>query len=383
MKQRILLFGGGGVFGMRLADRLLKTTSCALIIAGRSAAGCERTLAALKQRHPTACIEPFIADRETVGAAMLRQLNAFIVVDAAGPFQASAQTLAEAAIDAGCHFIDIADARDYVAAFPALDDRARRMGVLAVTGASSTPALSNAVLDAMTRGWQLVEQIEIAISPGNKTPRGLSVVRAILSYAGRNIRLLENGAWVTRPGWSLLVRKRMPGLGARWLSLCETPDLDIVPQRFPAVRTVRFFGGLELGFLHLGLSACSLLVRTGLLGSLLPAAGWFLKIANLLQDFGTDRGGMLVDAKGRDAEGHSVTGQWSLLAEAGDGPNVPVLPALALIRQLLNGRQTTRGAIHCAGLLKLDDIAGEFAGFTIKTEFGLQPNSDRLSDLII
>jgi hypothetical protein len=370
MKQRILLFGGSGVFGFRLADRLLKTTDCDLIIAGRSADRCEETISKLKQRHPASQVQKFIADRDTVSAAKLRKLDVFIVVDTAGPFQASARTLGEAAIEAGCHFIDIADARDYVAAFPALDAKARQRGVLAVTGASSTPALSNAVLDAITLGWQHVESIDIAISPGNKTPRGLSVIRAILSYAGRPVRLLEDGAWRSRPGWSFLHRKLMPGLGARWLSLCETPDLDIVPQRFPTVRTVRFFGGLELALLHLGLSACCLLVRAGLIRSLLPAAGWFLKIANLLQNFGTDRGGMIVEATGLDADGQSVTGQWSLLAEAGDGPNVPILPALALIRRLLDGKENMRGAIHCAGLLKLDEIEREFSGLRITTRWG-------------
>lgn len=84
----------------------------------------------------------------------------------------------------------------------------------------------------------------------------LSDARARQCRSRRGFRLLEGGAWRSRPGWSLLRRKPMPGLGARWLSLCDTPDLDIIPQRFPAVRTVRFFGGLEITFLHLGLSAC-------------------------------------------------------------------------------------------------------------------------------
>ncbi len=123
MKQRILLFGGSGVFGSRLADRILKTTDCELIIAGRSHARCEETIIKLKKSHPTSHIQSFIADRNTISASMLRKLDALIVVDTAGPFQASSRTLAEAAIEAGCHFIDIADARDYVAAFSELVDK--------------------------------------------------------------------------------------------------------------------------------------------------------------------------------------------------------------------------------------------------------------------
>ena len=58
------------------------------------------------------------------------------------------------------------------------------------------------------------------------------MLRAILSYAGKPVRVFDGGAWVLRPGWGMLTRRRIAGLGWRWLSLCETPDLDVVKQRF-------------------------------------------------------------------------------------------------------------------------------------------------------
>jgi hypothetical protein len=306
-------------------------------------------------------------DRETVTPERLRELGVFIVIDAAGPFQAQAPLLAQAAIQAGCHFIDLADARDYVARFSELDAAARASGVLAVTGASSTPALSNAALDVLTAGWLTVERVTIAIAPGNRAPRGLAVTQAILSYVGKPVRLLEQGKWRTRPGWSLLQLRALPSLGKRWLSLCETPDLDVIPARFPSVQTVQFFAGLELGFLHLGLWACGLLVRAGLVASLATAARFFVAVAKLFEPFGSDRGGMLVEAAGTGADGKPATASWALVAEAGDGPNIPVLPALALIRRLRAGTETRRGARVCTGLLRLDEIEAEFAGFRITT----------------
>jgi saccharopine dehydrogenase-like NADP-dependent oxidoreductase len=92
-----------------------------------------------------------------------------------GPFQHGDLRLAHAAIAAGIHYIDLADARALVAGFAALDPAARQAGVVALAGASWTPALSNAVLDRMTAGWRCVDRVEIAISPGNRAPRGLSV----------------------------------------------------------------------------------------------------------------------------------------------------------------------------------------------------------------
>jgi saccharopine dehydrogenase-like NADP-dependent oxidoreductase len=42
-------------------------------------------------------------------------------VDAAGPFQGAEPRVARAAIAAGLHYVDLADARDFVAGFRALD----------------------------------------------------------------------------------------------------------------------------------------------------------------------------------------------------------------------------------------------------------------------
>lgn len=367
MTRKLLLVGAGGAFGLRLAHRLAASVSCELLVAGRSQARCDKIVQELHSRHPDANVSSVTLDRETVTPERLRVLRPFIVIDAAGPFQGSEPHLAQAAIAAGCHFIDLADARDYVARFPELDAAAREANVLAVTGASSTPALSNAALDVLTSGWRTVDGVTIAIAPGNRAPRGLAVTQAILSYVGKPVRLLEGGSWRTRPGWSLLQRKLLPGLGKRWLSLCETPDLDVIPARFPSVQIVQFLAGLELGLLHVGLWACGLFVRVGLVSSLVPAAGFFVEVADWFEPFGSDRGGMLVEAYGTGADGKPAKASWSLVAEAGDGPNIPVLPAMALIRRLLDGTERHRGAYVCAGLLRLDEIAAEFSAFQITT----------------
>ena len=168
------------------------------------------------------------------------------VVDAAGPFQNAAPTVARAAIAAGLHYVDLADARDFVAAFPELDATARAANIAALTGASSTPALSNAVLDDLTADWREITSVEVAISPGARAPRGRSVVEAILSWTGRPVRVFEDGDWRSRSGWSGLVTREFGAAGRRRLSLCETPDLDLLPARFRPTRSALFLAGLEL-----------------------------------------------------------------------------------------------------------------------------------------
>ncbi len=376
MPARILVVGGTGAFGERLIAGLLHSTGFDIIIAGRN----ESRPASLVERYNGIAgsgnrrrASAMKLDVRTVTPDLLTASGAFVVVDAAGPYQNADYRLAKAAIAAGLHYIDLADARTFVAGFAALDADAKAAGVIAVAGASSTPALSNAALDALTADWQRVDQVDIAISPGNRAPRGLSVVRSILSYAGRPVRVFVDGQWGDRPGWGMTTRRKMPGLNRRWLSLAETPDLDIVPTRFQVRRSAIFRAGLELSILHLGLLVASLPVRLGFLRSLAPVARLFRSIAALLTPFGTDRGGMTVEATGLDRSGHPVRACWSLVAEGGDGPFVPTLPALAAIRALADGRLCRPGASACVGLLTLAEIEAEFLSYRIASRTTVEP----------
>lgn len=310
-----------------------------------------------------------LIDRSRASAEDVAVLDAFCVVDASGPFQAQPSRFARAVIEAGVHYVDLADARDFVAGFGALDALAKAHDVLAVTGASSTPALSHAVIDDLTRGWTRIDDIQIAISPGNRSaPLGLSVIQSILSYVGRPVRVWRFGRWTTAPGWGLTVRRRMGDLGMRMLSLVETPDLDLLPQRYPTVRHAVFRAGLELSFLHSGLMALGVLVRAGLMKNLVPLAEPLRDAAMLFRRFGSDCGGMTVDVDGIYADGTRLAVTWTLIAESGDGPKIPTLPALIIVRQLLEGRLALRGATACAGVLDLAAIEAEFKRFNIRTE---------------
>ena len=204
----VLIIGGTGVFGWRLVTGLLEQTEWHIVIAGRD----KLRLAAALQRceaqpNTAGRTKVQVLDVNTVTADDLASIGVSAVVDAAGPFQGGNYRLASAAIAAGIHYLDLADARDFVAGFAVLDQAAKQAGVIALTGVSTTPALSNAVLDRLTAGWRTVDRVEIAISPGNRAPRGLSVVRAILSYAGRPVRVFTEGRWGQHSGWGMTVRR--------------------------------------------------------------------------------------------------------------------------------------------------------------------------------
>jgi hypothetical protein len=369
---RVLVIGGRGGFGRRLVDGILETTDFVVVIAGRNEIAGDVYADELQRRFPAERVTAVRLDRTTVTASELRSLRLFCVIDAAGPFQAQPPIVARAAIEAGIHYLDLADARDFVAGFPTLDAFAREKGVVARTGGSSTPALSNAVLDRLTRGWRRIDDVMVAIAPGNRAPRGLAVVRSILSYTGKPVRLFWDGRWQTAPGWGLLRRQAINDLGMRWLSLCETPDLDLIPARSGPTRSAVFKAGLELSILHIGLWLLGWLVRLRIVSSLTPLAGLLTRVADWFEPFGTDRGGMIVRAEGLDGEGARVRAEWSMLADRGSGPNIPTLPALAALKALSRG-ELAAGAAAMIGEVTYETMAAEFARFPITTAWTCRP----------
>lgn len=363
---RILLIGASGVFGSRLAELAAREPGIALTLAGRRGAALE-ALATRIGGEPAI----MVLDRDTLKAVHL--VNYDLVIDAAGPFQASHTRVIEAAIGARTDYLDLADGREFVSAIGRYDAEARSAGVAVISGASSIPALSHAVIDALVEKWQAIDRIRIGIFPGNRAPRGLSVVQAILSYVGRPVRVFLDGDWREVPGWGMTHREHIEGIGPRWASVCDTPEQDLLVERYRPRRSAEFFAGLELPLLHLGLAGLSQLVRWRLFASLRPWSVPLLWIARRLQMFGSDRGAMTVTVEGNDEAGLAARRRWVLTADGNRGPYVPVLAALAMIRRYRDGQRPESGARACSGMLALGDFAADFAALGFETaEFYLR-----------
>ncbi|HTV67645.1 MAG TPA: DUF4166 domain-containing protein [Rhizobiaceae bacterium] len=362
---KVLVLGGYGVFGGKLARRLAAEPGIEVLVAGRSLEKAQ----AFCHAHGGA---PVALDRDGDLSAALNEVQPDIVVDAAGPFQnygGDPYRVAQAAVAAGVHYVDLADDAAFVAGIGALDAAAKAAGVSVISGASSVPAISGAALDELTRGLTDIALVESIILPGNRAPRGLSVMQAIVGQVGKPLKVWRGGKWTSPLAWGdvktvdLTVPETKPVPG-RLASRIGAPDLLLFPARYKA-RSVEFRAGLDLKLLHLGLWALGWLVRARLLQSLhslVPTMKW---IADRLEFSGSDRGGMLVRAIGR-REGETVERNWTLIAEAGDGPEVPPTPAYLVCRRLIGEAVPAYGAYPCLGMLTLAEIEQDLSPFSIR-----------------
>lgn len=356
--SRILVIGGYGGFGARLSRRLLGAGH-EVLVAGRSFERASAFCTGL------AGAEPVAADRTNGIGMVLARERPDLVIDAAGPFQGSGTTVPEACIAMRIPYLDLADARDFVTGVGALDKGAA-VAVPIISGASSLPALSGAVVRKLAEGLDQVERVDIALSASNRAVAGPAVAAAILSYVGRPVRLWRGRRWIGATGWQALRRVRfmVDGMAPlhRWVALAEVPDLSLMPDALPGRPAVTFHAGTEFGLHMLGLWLMSWPVRWGWIGSLGGTARWMHKLQTLTGRGGSDRSAMTVTLTGS-----GIARRWTLIAERGDGPEIPTLAAELLAEDILSGK-VPPGARDASGLLTLDRFEPLFARLAIRTE---------------
>jgi saccharopine dehydrogenase-like NADP-dependent oxidoreductase len=359
----VLVLGGYGFFGQRISEALAADVAVRVLVAGRNPAKAAEVVGRLGLPSDRSVA---LDANDPQLAARLRELRVDTLIHTAGPFQSQGYAVAQAAIDAGCHYIDLADGREFVTGIERLDGLARERGVTVVSGASSVPALSSAVIDRYLPQFQRLDSIEFGISSGARSP-GLATVRGVFSYCGKPIREWRRGAWRTTYGWLDLRRHRFPDpVGWRFIGSCDIPDLTLFPKRYPTVRTVSFHAGFAGDLGHLVVWALAALVRVRLLPSLRPFAAPLNHMSRWMEPWLSDQGGMFVALVGEGTEGKLLHVNWNLLARQNHGPHIPCGAAIALARKLANGATLPKGAMPCVGLLTVKEFLSPLRNLDIR-----------------
>ncbi len=108
-------------------------------------------------------------------------------------------------------------------------------------------------------------------------------------------------------------------------------------------------------------------MRLGLPLNLPRHADILLKISNRFDRFGTQNGGMHIILRGKDKNGKAHERRWFIIAENGDGPQIPCVPAILLAKRLACGEKLVTGAYPCMGMVSLEEYLEELARFNVRT----------------
>jgi len=365
--SRIVIVGGYGAFGAHAAERLAREPDLEIVIAGRSREKAQAHARALSHTAK-AKISWARLDATRTSGDEIAALQATVLINASGPFQEQRYDLAQACIAARCHYIDLADARAFVCGIAGLDAQARAADVCVISGASSVPGLSSAVVRAYADAFAKLDDIEIGISPGNSFDPGVATVASILGGVGKPFTRRGDGREEIAYGWQGLHRHAFPGLGTRWMSDVNVPDLDLLPMHYPALRSARFYAGLEVELFQIGLWLLSWLVRGKVMHSLSRLGGVLLKAKHSLRFLGSDAGGMFITLYGKDNSGAPKELNWNLVATSGHGPYVPAIASVILAKKLATGQGFEAGARACFEQFNLAEFKAAVSDLSISYE---------------
>lgn len=335
-----------------------------LLIAGRSLQNASRFCDILPGNAGRV---PLYFDRTGDVEYQLRDIMPDLVVDATGPFQLYGDdpySVVKACLAIGIDYMDYADGTAFVNGFAQFDEQAQQRGLFALTGVSSFPVLSAAVVRRLARDMSRVTDIKAGIAPSPFAGVGANVVKAIASYAGKPLQVLHDGKAVSAYPLTESIRYTIAPPGRKPLrnlhfSLVDVPDQHVLPPMWPHLQSI-WVGAATVPqeFLYL-LNYLAWLVRLRLLPSLMPLA----KLMHLVAQgwrWGEHRGGMFVAVSGLDANAQTFTRSWHLLAEGDKGPNVPSMAIAALARRCLNGKRPASGARVALTELELEDFESQF-----------------------
>lgn len=359
--DKVLILGGYGNFGQRIARKLSSQKDITIIIAGRDADKAQQLCLELSKTAQGATYQSAVLDiNRSNFKEQLRKLSPDLTIHTSGPFQNQDYRVPQACISVASHYIDLADDRRFVCDISSLDKQATEKNVLVISGASSVPGLSSTVIDHFCKQFSSLDEIDFAIAPGNQAERGEATVRAMLSQAGRSFQVLKNSEWIDQYGW---MSPRSLGLGGvigkRWLANVDIPDLELFPARYQSTGTVNFQAGLELTTLHFGMVLMAYATRTGLIKDWSKFTRQLIWGSELFIKMGTGVGGMQINLTGTDKNHQPKKLRWTLTAENGVGPYIPTISAVILAKKLIAGTISISGASPCLGLYTLKEFDTE------------------------
>jgi hypothetical protein len=316
---RVLIAGGYGVFGRLLAAELLRTTPADIVIGGRNPAEVGRACREL-DRSRQGRVEPMAIDLARPGELRRAAEGCVAVACTAGPFQGLRAGIVDEVVEAGAHWVDIADATDWVLGIledPELDERACAAGVAVGTGLSTLPALSGTLAGALLERLPRARTATVVLSIGNRNRKGSAAIASALVSGMRDSSRVE-----TPLGPRLAYRIDAPD--ERLLAKEQLETTCWVALESPIARRVAL------------LSRSRSAQRDP---STVMARARFLSRLSSLWNFGTSGGCVQVEL--RDERGSGA-----VAAFVGSDQRMAILPAAIVVERLVEGSTQLHGVIR-------------------------------------
>jgi hypothetical protein len=312
--NQLLVLGATGIMGMRivaLARRLLPGVA---VLRG--------------WRHARPDREPDARAVDLHNPASLRAALAGVaaVINAVGPFDYDPAPIVRTCLEAGCHYVDIAETPEFLDRVEEAAAQAGSRCTHAVSGCSTVPGLVRVLVQSWADRTDL-RAVRVFLGMGSRNPVSPVLLYSLLQPLGRPAP--DGTRYFGR-----LRRKRLHGLPDRLYGRYPSPfdrhGLRVGDRVLPAI----FHAGLDRACLVRLLGAAARLVPHLSREQLRLLTRAARPVLPLVQALGTPVG--ILSVEGLDANGR-VAAEMEVRASR-EGLTVPSLPAVWAVRRLFEPR---------------------------------------------
>jgi hypothetical protein len=307
--NQLLVLGATGVMGVRLVALARRLLPGVAVLRG--------------WRHARPDREPDARAVDLHDPASLRAALAGVaaVINAVGPFDYDPAPVVRTCLEAGCHYVDIAETPEFI---DRVETAATPGRACALSGCSTVPGLVR-VLAQHWAGRPDVRQVRVFLGMGSRNPVSPALLYSLLQP-------LTGRAPDASRYFGRLRRKRLRRLPARlygrYPSAFDRHGIRLGDRVLPAT----FYAGFDRGYLGYVLCAAARLVPRLPPEQLRSLCRLAQPSMPLVQALGTPVG--VLSIEGLDGSGRVAT-EIEVRA-AREGLTVPALPAVWAIRRLLD-----------------------------------------------
>lgn len=180
--------------------------------------------------------------------ALARALKgATLVINGAGPYFRTTETVVRACIAAGVDYIDYSDDAEAALAALSLSDEAKAAGIGVFPGVGLSPGYLNVLAVDAATGFDSVESIDLEWFVGDegKYRYGAAAIDHWIHAITGDATSWQGGKTVSVPSY---VENRISTFAGDYqvrLYECAHPEVVTLPRKFPEATSIRIWGGLS------------------------------------------------------------------------------------------------------------------------------------------
>ncbi len=232
MTHQVLILGGSGRIGSKVAADLIAHTDVQITIAGRNLVTGTQISAQLGDR-----VQFVATDLSNISGIKDAVSRADLVIHCAGPFHYRDASVLKLCIDQGISYVDVSDHPSFTRKALAYKEEAQAAGVTAIINTGIFPGISNSMVRRDVEALDRADKIHLSYVVAGSGGAGVTVMRTTFLGLQRPFEAWIDGDWKTVKPYSDREVVEFPQYGKVGVYWFDMPEAFTLPETFP-VKTV-------------------------------------------------------------------------------------------------------------------------------------------------